>query len=141
MPKSSIFMTVVLVLLSGLFSCSKDDQEEHAGSDSVLLEDTFQIVSVQPEDGSEKVPTKTSLTAQFNSEIDNETVFQGSITLVQNSSFIQGSLHVVVKSLHFQPDDNLIYSSSYTWPMVSGIRGKSGKMLTTTFRMSFQTQE
>ena len=61
MPKSSIFMTVVLVLLSGLFSCSKDDQEEHAGSDSVLLEDTFQILSVQPEDGAVKVPHKTSL--------------------------------------------------------------------------------
>ena len=48
MPKSSIFMAVVLVLLSGLFSCSKDDQEELAGSDSVLLEDTFKILSVQP---------------------------------------------------------------------------------------------
>ncbi len=141
MPKSSIFMTVVLVLLSGLFSCSKDDQEEHAGSDSVLLEDTFHILSVQPEDGAEKIPPKTSLIAQFNSEIDNETVFPGSITLVQNSSFIQGSLHVDGKSLHFQPNDNLTYSSSYTWSVVSGIRGKSGKMLTTTSRMSFQTQE
>ena len=109
MPKSSIFVTVVLVLLSGVFSCSKDDQEEHVGSDSVLLEDTFHILSVQPEDGAEKIPPKTPLIAQFNSEIDNETVFPGSITLVQNSSFIQGSLHVVGKNLHFQPDDNLSY--------------------------------
>ena len=122
MPRSSIVLALVFVLLSNLFCCSKDTEEVQANSGNSSPKDPFQIVSVHPADGSLQVSPETTLTAGFNSEIVNETVFPGSITLIQNSRFIQGILIVDGKSLIFQPDNNLSHASSFHWMLVIGIR-------------------
>ena len=77
----------------------------------------------------------------FNSEIDQETVYPGSILLLQNSTFIQGNHEVHGKSLIFQPQDNLSHSTTYQWSVVSGIRNLNGQMLETTTRMTFKTED
>ena len=122
MSNSSIVLALVFVLLSRLICFSKDTEEEQADLGNSSPKDPFQIVSVHPADGSLQVSPETTLTAGFNSEIDNETVFPGSITLIQNSRFIQGNLMVDGKSLIFQLDDNLSHASSFHWMLVIGIR-------------------
>ena len=65
-----IFLGIVLVLLSLFHGCSREDKEEHAGSDDSLPPETFRIVSFEPEDAAEQVSIKTALRVVFNSEID-----------------------------------------------------------------------
>ena len=95
------FLEIFLVLLSLFNDCSREDKEEHAGSDISLPPESFRIVSVEPEDAAEQVSIQTSLKVVFNSEIDQETVYPGSILLLQNSTFIQGNHEVNGKSLIF----------------------------------------
>ena len=97
------FLGIFLVLLSLFHGCSREDKEENAGSDDSLPPEPFRIVSVEPEDAAEQVSRQTSLKVIFNSEINQETVYPGSILLVQNNTFIQGNLEVNRKSLIFQP--------------------------------------
>ena len=140
MPLHS-FLGIFLVLLSLFLGCSREDKEEHAGSDDSLPPESFRVVSVEPEDAAEQVSIQTSLKVVFNSEIDQETVYPGSILLVQNSTFIQGNHEVYGKSLNFQPKDNLSHSTTYQWSVVSGIRNLNGQMLETTIRMTFKTED
>ena len=56
-----IFLGIVLVLLSLFHGCSREDKEEHAGSDISLPPETFRIVSFEPEDAAEQVSIKTAL--------------------------------------------------------------------------------
>ena len=56
-----------LVLLSLFYGCSREDKEEHAGSDISLPPESFRIVSVEPEDAAEQVSIQTSLKIVFNS--------------------------------------------------------------------------
>ena len=141
MPLHS-FLGIVLVLLSLFQGCSREDKEEHAGSDISLPSVSLRIVSVEPEDAAEQVSIQTSLKVVFNSEIDQETVYPGSILLLlQNSTFIQGNHEVNGMSLIFQPQDNLSHSTTYQWSVVSGIRNLNGQMLETTTRMTFKTEE
>ena len=135
------FLGIFLVLLSLFQGCSREDKEEHAGSDISLPPESFRIVSVEPEDAAEQVSIQTSLKVVFNSEIDQETVYPGSILLLQNSTFIQGNHEVNGKSLIFQPQDNLSHSTTYQWSVVSGIRNLNGQMLETTTRMTFKTED
>ena len=135
------FLGIFLVLLSLFQGCSREEKEEHAGSDISLPPESFRIVSVEPEDSAEQVSIQTSLKVVFNSEIDQETVYPGSILLLQNSTFIQGNHEVNGKSLIFQPQDNLSHSTTYQWSVVSGIRNFNGQMLETTTRMTFKTEE
>ena len=100
MPLHS-FLGIFLVLLSLFNDCSREDKEEHAGSEDSLTPETFRIVSVVPEDAAEQVSIQTSLKVVFNPEIDQETVYPGSILLLQNSTFIQGNHEVNGKSLIF----------------------------------------
>ena len=99
------FLGIFLVLLSLLHGCSREDKEEHAWSDISLPPVSFRIVSVEPEDAAERVSIQTSLKIVFNSEIDQETVYPGSIFLLQNSTFIQGNHEV---------DGTSLISVSYT---------------------------
>ena len=85
------FLEFFLVMLSLFQGCSKEEKEEHAGSDDSLPPESFRIVSVEPEDAAEQVSIKTALKVVFNFEINQETVYPGSILLVQNSTFIQGN--------------------------------------------------
>ena len=140
MPLHS-FLGIFLVLLSLFLGCSREDKEEHAGSDISLPPESFRIVSVEPEDAAEQVSIQTALSVVFNSEIDQETVYPGSILLLQNSTFIQGNHEVNGKNLIFQPQDNLSHSTTYQWSVVSGIRNLNGQMLETTTRMSFKTED
>ena len=133
------FLGIFLVLLSLFLGCSREDKEEHAGSDISLPPESFRIVSVEPEDAAEQVSIQTSLKVVFNSEIDQEAVYPGSILLLQNSTFIQGNHEVNGKSLIFQPQDNLSHSTTYQWSVVSGISNFNGQMLETTTRMTFKT--
>ena len=135
------FLRIFLVLLSLFHGCSKEDKEEHAGSDDSLPPVSFRIVSVKPENAAEQVSIQTSLKVVFNSEIDQETVYLGSILLVQNSTFIQGNHKIHGKSLFFQPQDNLSHSKTYQWSVVSGIRNLNGQMLETNTRMTFKTED
>ena len=130
------FLGIFLFLLSLFQGCSRDDKEEHAGSDISLPPVFFLIVSVEPEDATEQVSIQTSLKVVFNSEIDQETVCPGSILLFQNSTFIQGNHVVNEKNLIFQPQDNLSHSTTYQWSVVSGIRNLNGQMLETTTSLS-----
>ena len=102
MPLCS-FLGIFLVLLSLFQGCSKEEKKEHAGSHDSLPPESFRIVSVEPKDAAEQVSIKTALKVVFNSEIDQETVYPGSILLTQNSTFIQGNHEVNGKSLIFQP--------------------------------------
>ena len=104
------FIGIFLVLLSLFNCCSREDKEEHAGSDDFLTPETFRIVKFEPEDAAEQVSIQTSLKVVFNSEIDQETFYPGSILLLQNSTFIQGNHVVNGKSLIFKPQDNLSHS-------------------------------
>ena len=61
-------------MLSLFQGCSREEKEEHTGSDDSLPPESFRIVSVEPEDVAEQVPIQTSLKVVFNSEIDQETV-------------------------------------------------------------------
>ena len=140
MPLCS-FLGIFLVLLSLFHGCSKEEKEEHAGSHISLPPESFRIVSVEPEDAAEQVSIQTSLKVVFNSEIDQDTVYPGSILLVQNSTFIQGNHEVNGKSLIFQPQDNLSHSTTYQWSVVSGIRNLNGEMMETTTRMTFKTED
>ena len=79
------FLGIFLVLLSLFHGCSKEKKEEHAGSDNSQPPESFRIVSVEPEDAAEQVSIQTALSVVFNSEIDQETVYPGSILLLQNS--------------------------------------------------------
>ncbi|MEC7630435.1 MAG: Ig-like domain-containing protein, partial [SAR324 cluster bacterium] len=106
-----------------------------------LPPESFRIVSVEPEDSAEQISIQTSLKVVFNSEIDQEAVYPGSILLLQNSTFIQGNHEVNGKSLIFQPQDNLSHSTTYQWSVVSGIRNLNGQMLETTNRMTFKTED
>ncbi len=115
MPLHS-FLGIFLVLLSLFQGCSREDKEEHAGSDISLPPESFRIVSVEPEDAAEQVSIQTSLKIVFNSEIDQETVYPGSIFLLQNSTFIQGNHVVNGKNLIFQPQ------SFHNLPVVLGER-------------------
>ena len=108
---------------------------------TTLPPESFRIVSFEPEDAAEQVSIKTELKVVFNSEIDQETVYPGSIFLVQNSTFIQGNHEVNGKNLIFQPQDNLSHSTTYQWSVVSGIRNLNGQMLETTTRMTFKTED
>ena len=63
MPKSSIVLALVFVLLSSLFYCSKDTEEEQADSGNSSPKYPFQIVSVHPANGSLQVSPETTLTA------------------------------------------------------------------------------
>ena len=101
------FLGIFVFLLSLFHGCNIKDKEEHAGSCITLPPVSLRIVSVEPEDAAEQVSIQTSLKVVFNSEIDQETVYPGSILLVQNSTFIQGNHEVNRKSLIFQPQDNL----------------------------------
>ena len=130
-----------LVLLSLFHGCSREEKEEHAGSDDSLPPQSFRIVSVESKDAAEQVSIQTSLKIVFNSEIDQETVYHGSILLLQNSTFIQGNHEIHGKNLIFQPQDNLSHSSTYQWSVVSGIRNLNGQMLETTTRMTFKTED
>ena len=141
MPHYSRILGIFLVLLSLFQGCGREDKEEHARSDISLPPQSFRIVSVEPEDAAEQVSIQTSLKVVFNSEIDQETVYPGSIFLVQNSTFIQGNHEVHGKSLIFQPQDNLSHSTTYQWSVVSGIRNLNGQMLETTTRMTFKTED
>ena len=58
------------------------------GSDNSLPPESFRIVSVEPEDAAEQVSIQTALKVIFNLEINQETVYPGSILLLQNSTFI-----------------------------------------------------
>ena len=71
------FRGIFLVLLSLFLGCSREDKEEHAGSDISLPPESFRIVSVEPEDAAEQVSIQTSLKVVFNSEIDQEAVYPG----------------------------------------------------------------
>ena len=82
------FLGFFLVMLSLFQGCSKEEKEEHAGSDDFLPPKSFRIFSVEPEDAEQQVFIQTALKVVFNSEIDQETVYPGSILLVQNSTFI-----------------------------------------------------
>ena len=141
MPHYSRILGIFLVLLSLFHGCSREDKEEHNGSDDSLPPESFRIVSVEPEDAAEQVSIQTSLKVVFNSEIDQETVYPGSIFLLQNSTFIQGNHEVNGKNLIFQPQDNLSHSTTYQWSVVSGIRNLNGQMLETTTRMTFKTDD
>ena len=90
MPLNS-FLGIFLVLLSLFQGCSREDKEEHAGSDDSLPPESFRILSVEPEDAAEQVSIKTALKVVFNSEINQETVYPESILLVQNSTFMMGA--------------------------------------------------
>ena len=90
MPLHS-FLGIFLVLLSFFLGCSREEKEEHAGSDDSLPPESFRIISVEPEDAAEQVSIQTSLKVVFNSEIDQETVYPRAILLLQNSTFIQGN--------------------------------------------------
>ena len=103
MPHYSRILGIFLVLLSLFHGCSKEEKEEHAGSDNSQPPESFRIVSVEPEDAAEQVSIQTALKVVFNSEINQETVYHGSILLLQNSTFIQGNHDVNGKSLVFQP--------------------------------------
>ena len=72
-----------MVLLSLFSGCSREEKDEYAGSDDSLPPQSFRIVSVEPEDAAEQVSIQTSLKVVFNSEINQETVYPGSILLVQ----------------------------------------------------------
>ena len=113
MPHYSRILGMFLVLLSLFHGCSREEKEEHAGSDDSLPLESFRIVSVEPEDAAEQVSIQTSLKVVFNFEINQETVYPGSILLVQNSTFIQGNHEVHGKSLIFHPQDNLSHSTTY----------------------------
>ena len=121
--------------------CSKEEKEEQAGSDISLPPESFRIVSVEHEDAAEQVSIQTSLKVVFNLEINQETVYPGSILLIENSTFIQGNHEVHGKSLIFQPQDNLSHFTTYQWSVVSGIRNLNGQMLETTTRMTFKTED
>ena len=140
MPLHS-FLGIFLVLLSLFQGCSREDKEEYAGSDDSLPPVSFRIVSVEPEDAAEQVSIQTSLKVVFNSEIDQEAFYPGSIFLLQNSTFIQGNHEDNGKNLIFQPQYNLSHSTTYQWSVVSGIRNLNGQMLETTTRMTFKTED
>ena len=57
MPLYSI-LGIFLVLLSLFHGCSREEKEEHAGSDDSLPPVSFRIVSVEPEDAAEQVSIK-----------------------------------------------------------------------------------
>ena len=82
MPHYSHILGIFLVLLSLFHGCSREDKEEHAGSDDSLPPQSFRILSVEPEDAAEQVSIQTSLKVVFNSEINQETVYPGSILLL-----------------------------------------------------------
>ena len=44
------FLGIFLILLSLFQGCSREEKEEHAGSDDSLPPETFRIVSFEPED-------------------------------------------------------------------------------------------
>ena len=82
------FLGIFLVLLSFFQGCSGEEKEEYAGSDDSLPPQSFRIVSVEPEDAAEQVSIQTSLKIVFNSEIDQETVYPGSIFLLKKNTLI-----------------------------------------------------
>ncbi len=59
MPHYSRILGIFLVLLSLFYGCSKDEKEEHAGSDISLPTESFRIVSVEPKDAAEQVSIQT----------------------------------------------------------------------------------
>ena len=113
MPHYSRILGIFLVLLSLFYGCSREDKEENVGSDNSLPPESFRIFSVEPEDDADQVFIQTSLKVFFNSEIDQETIYPGSILLVQNSTFIQRNHEVHRKRLIFQPQNNLSNSITY----------------------------
>ena len=76
------FLGIFVFLLSLFHGCSREEKEEHAGSDDSLPPESFRIVSVVPEEIVEQVSIQTSLKVVFNSEIDQETVYPGAILLL-----------------------------------------------------------
>ena len=79
------FLGIFLVLLSLFHGCSREEKEEHAGSDDSLPPESFRIVSVEPEDAAEQVSIQTSLKVVFKSEINQETVYPRSILLLKTA--------------------------------------------------------
>ena len=55
MPKSSVFVVQVLILISLLWNCSRVTKDEHAGSNNTPAESSFKIVSTDPENESDNV--------------------------------------------------------------------------------------
>ena len=82
MPHYSRILGIFMVLLSLFQGCSREEKEEHAWSDISLPSVSLRIVSVEPEDAAEQVSIQTSLKVVFNSEIDQETVYHGSILIL-----------------------------------------------------------
>ena len=110
------FLGIFLVLLSLFHGCSREEKEEHAGSDNFLPPESFRIVSVEPEDAAELVPIQTELKVVFNSEINQETVYHGSILLLQNSTFFQGNYIVHGKSFIFNLRTTSVIPQSTSGP-------------------------
>ena len=60
MPLHS-FLGIFLVMLSLFHGCSREEKEEHAGSDDSLPPQSFRIVSVEPEDYVDRIQPRLLL--------------------------------------------------------------------------------
>ena len=70
MPKYSIFVVQVLMLISLLLNYIRDTKEVHAVLHNTSPQSTFKIVAKKPENEFENVSLQTKVKAKFKAEID-----------------------------------------------------------------------
>lgn len=102
-------------------------------------EEMPEIISTEPADQSEGVPTNSSIVATFNKKINPSTVTTTTFTLTQNNTAVLGVVNSTDTTATFTPLGNFANDELYTATITTGVEDLSGNDLGQNYTWSFQT--
>ncbi len=132
-------ITIAVFMMSSVVSCSRQDLLE--GTDVYIPDDPYyiQVVSVYPENGSDKIPANATLEVIFNDNIDMTTV--NSSNFIVNGGAVTGifSYENQLKKVMFKPDPELVFGTSYMVTLTKDIKNVAGESMLSDYSWSFKT--
>lgn len=131
MKQKSVLLIIATVMITLIFSCSKDDFEATIGFCPL-------VTATNPLDGATNVPLNQQITATFNGEVDPSTINSSSFTIV-GSAAVAGTISYSGLTATFIPNSNLRPNTTYVGTITTLVKDFTGNALQEDYIWTFST--
>jgi hypothetical protein len=131
MKQKNALLIIATVIITLIFSCSKDDFEATIGFCPL-------VTATNPTDGATNVPLNQQITATFNGEVDPATINSSSFTIV-GSAAVAGTISYSGLTATFIPNSNLKPNTTYVGTITTLVKDFTGNALQEDYIWTFST--
>jgi hypothetical protein len=113
--------------------------ENRLGLTSIPTGTLPSVISTDPVDAATGVALNKQITATFSKVMDALTITTATFTLMQNTTFVSGTVSYAGTTATYIPSSNLTSNTTYTATITTGVRDSAGNALAENYVWSFTT--